>query len=128
MLKPVFKILVVTTMLLAFVGQALAYSTMSCDMADESHHQMMSHSSMNAAMMNNVDNHHRMMENSNITVMEDCCDIECKCPANACISITLVSSDHRYTKISTTIDKISSLDLMTPQSQTKSLYRPPIVA
>ena len=48
MFKPLSKVLVVVAMLNAFVGQALAYTSMSCEMSADSHqsHMTMEHSSM----------------------------------------------------------------------------------
>ena len=48
MFKPLSKVLVVVAMLTAFVGQALAYTSMFCEMSADSHqsHMTMEHSSM----------------------------------------------------------------------------------
>ena len=46
MFKPLSKVLVVVAMLTAFVGQALAYTSMFCEMSADSHqsHMTMEHS------------------------------------------------------------------------------------
>ncbi|WP_231619716.1 MULTISPECIES: hypothetical protein [Pseudoalteromonas] len=48
MFKPLSKVLVLAAMLIAFVGQALAYTAMSCEMSENSHqsHMTVDHSSM----------------------------------------------------------------------------------
>ena len=50
----VSKVLVVIVMLVAFLGQALAYSSMSCEMSGDSHesHMNMDHDSMDHSSMN----------------------------------------------------------------------------
>ena len=76
MSKAFSKVLVITLMLVAFVGQAFAYSAMSCEMSLGSHesHMNMEHSKMS---------HHEGMEHGDMNKSsngqsEDCCGV-CVC-------------------------------------------------
>ncbi|MGJ8680428.1 hypothetical protein [Paraglaciecola sp.] len=125
MFKPLSKVLVLAAMLIAFVGQALAYSTMSCEMPSDSHqsHMTMDHSSMK---------HHEGMDHSDMKTSasssEDCCDQDCICPANACTSVTFLNANSGSTDILGFTDTIVNQGAEHPKSISTSLYRPPIFA
>jgi len=121
------KILVILLMLVAFIGQAMASITVPC-----AHESMNTNMSMMAHEdMSNM-NHTDMMSDGteqadNQTTTMDCCQEQCKCPMNGCISISLfvnVNLGFNYGVIAQ--QKISQLpSLHQPQVNT-SLYRPPI--
>lgn len=104
-------------MLVAFIGQAVAskalpYSKVVC-----------AHESMSAEMP--MMSHHSMASDSNEAVMMDCCEEQCKCPMNGCVSLSLLVNNYFYSEI------IAELKIFQPspihQSQANSsLYRPPI--
>ena len=119
MSKAFSKVLVMTLMLVAFVGQAFAYSAMSCEMSSGSHE---SHMNMNMNM-----NHGDMNKSSN-GQSEDCCDVECICPANACSSTTVLNSSIDSTDIQIFSESVAALQSKQPHSISTSLYRPPIFA
>ncbi len=119
MSKAFSKVLVMTLMLVAFVGQAFAYSAMSCEMSSGSHE---SHMNMNMNM-----NHGDMNKSSN-GQSEDCCDVECICPANACSSTTVLNSSVDSTDIQILSESVAALQSNQPLSISTSLYRPPIFA
>ena len=119
MSKAFSKVLVITLMLVAFVGQAFAYSAMSCEMSSGSHE---SHMNMNMNM-----NHGDMNKSSN-GQSEDCCDVECICPANACSSTTVLNSSVDSTDIQILSESVAALQSKQPHSISTSLYRPPIFA
>ncbi|WP_143313968.1 hypothetical protein [Colwellia sp. UCD-KL20] len=123
-MKSFANILVVTTMLLTFIGQALAYTAMPCNMMDCDHHKsmMMEHSSMDD--MSNM-NHSIMGEQSSDT--SDCCDIDCDCPTQACSSVSVFHSEYSLFKIEESSEAINFFNSVTPISYSKSLYRPPII-
>ena len=135
MIKSLSKVLVVAAMLIAFVGQALAYSSMSCEMSNESHqsHAVMDHSDMNHAnmdhtSMNHADMGHASMNHDSLDTQEDCCDTECICPTSACMSLSIVGSEPN----TAFLVRLSEGVTLQPSNQTKSistsLYRPPIFA
>lgn len=117
MFKPLSKVLVVVAMLIAFVGQALAYTAMPCEMSSGSHE---SHMNMNMD--------HGDMNKSSNGQSEDCCDVECICPANACSSTTVLNSSIDSTDIQIFSESVAALQSKQPHSISTSLYRPPIFA
>ena len=119
MSKAFSKVLVITLMLVAFVGQAFAYSAMSCEMSSGSHE---SHMNMNM----NMD--HGDMNKSSNGQSEDCCDVECICPANACSSTTVLNSSVDSTDIQILSESVAAMQSKQPHSISTSLYRPPIFA
>lgn len=119
MSKAFSRVLVITLMLVAFVGQAFAYSAMSCEMSSGSHE---SHMNMNM----NMD--HGDMNKSSNGQSEDCCDVECICPANACSSTTVLNSSIYSTDIQIFSESVAALQSKQPHSISTSLYRPPIFA
>ncbi len=119
MSKAFSRVLVITLMLVAFVGQAFAYSAMSCEMSSGSHE---SHMNMNM----NMD--HGDMNKSSNGQSEDCCDVECICPANACSSTTVLNSSIDSTDIQIFSESVAALQSKQPHSISTSLYRPPIFA
>tara|TARA_B100000767_G_C19741877_1_gene526589 strand:- start:1485 stop:1856 length:372 start_codon:yes stop_codon:yes gene_type:complete len=123
MSKAFSKVLVMTLMLVAFVGQAFAYSDMPCEMSSGSHE---SHMNMNMNMNMNMD--HGDMNKSSNGQSEDCCDVECICPANACSSTTVLNSSIDSTDIQIFSESVAALQSKQPHSISTSLYRPPIFA
>jgi hypothetical protein len=115
-------------MLLAFTGQAIANTAMSYAMASCEHENMtmemssMSHSEKNSKVMN-----HKNMEKSDSNQNEymDCCQEQCQCPMNGCVSLSLLLNTYVVSEVIPE-QKISQA-LHQHQSQTNSsLYRPPI--
>ena len=125
MFKPLSKVLVVAAMLIAFVGQAFAYTAMSCGMSEDSHqsHMTMDHSSMKS---------HEGMDHGDVKVStpssEDCCDVDCNCLANACTSVTFLNSINGSSKVPSFTEAVASQRSEQPKSISTSLYRPPIFA
>lgn len=125
MFKAFSKIIVVVFMLIAFVGQALAYTAMSCDMSSGSHesHMTMDHSSMKSHEgMNHGDIHEKSSS------AEDCCERNCVCPANACTSVIFLNSDNNEFDGFGLGEAVLSHNSEQPKSIYTSLYRPPIFA
>ncbi|MGS2719808.1 hypothetical protein [Paraglaciecola aestuariivivens] len=126
MFKPFSHILLVVVMLVAFVGQALAYSAMSCEMSvhanSESHAaKQMDHSTMDHAGMD----HSNMMQNSSA---EECCELDCVCPAQACSSVVVFTSNSGITSILPTSSLTISYLTFPLTAISSSLFRPPIFA
>ncbi|MBV2128895.1 hypothetical protein [Arsukibacterium indicum] len=115
MSKAFSKVLVITLMLFAFVGQAFAYSAMPYEMSSGCHESHM-----------NMD--HGDMNKSSNGQSEDCCDVECICPANACSSTTVLNSSVDSTDIQILRESVAALQSKQPHSISTSLYRPPIFA
>ncbi|KMT66762.1 hypothetical protein [Catenovulum maritimum] len=126
MSKAFSKVLVITLIMVAFVGQTFAYSAMSCEMPPGSHesHMNMEHSNMGH---HEGMNHGEMTKSSNAQT-EDCCTLECVCPANACTSKTMLISSVDLTYIQVLSESVATLKSKQPHSISTSLYRPPIFA
>lgn len=130
MLKPLSKVLVVAAMLIAFIGQALAYSSMSCEMSDGSHesHMNMSHDSMDHSSMDHASMNHSSVDQSGQQNHEECCGSDCVCPASACMSISIVASEPKTAYLARLSEGVSFQPLNQTKSIPTSLYRPPIFA
>ncbi|WP_448569111.1 hypothetical protein [Thalassotalea ganghwensis] len=148
MLKPLSKVIVITFMLIAFVGQTLAYAAMSCEMATGTHqshqmmgnnmidndtmaHDMMEHATMGHSMTDDLSADHQRMNHqlmSDLSQSDDCCEVDCHCPANACTSTTLLYAPIDLSNIQSLSDVVITLTTQQPKSVSTSLYRPPIIA
>lgn len=113
-------------MLIAFVGQAFAYTAMSCEMSTGSHesHMNMDHSTMN----DHEGMNHSDMSKTDNGQSEDCCDADCVCPENACTSTTVLNSNVNSTDIQSLSEAVVIQQSNQPKSISTSLYRPPIFA
>lgn len=131
MFKPISNVLVVLIMLVAFVGQALAYSSMACEMAGDPHqaHMMMQEESASSHQsMDHENMSHAQMDHSNMSSSDDCCGIDCMCPASACTSFTFVTEHAPFSNTTMTNEAIVLPAIEQPSSLPSSLYRPPIFA
>lgn len=114
-------------MLLTFVGQALATVTMSCthEMTMDMELSMMDHDNMS-----DTANHASMMvesddKGSGKNSLMDCCQDQCKCQMNGCVSLSILS-DTRFKSDVIAEQKIPQLPLLHQPQINASLYRPPI--
>jgi hypothetical protein len=116
------KIVIIALMFVTFFGQALASVTMSC-----THEMAMELSMMTHDNMPDTASHARMMIESNDqgSGLMDCCQEQCKCPMNGCVSPSLLS-DTRFKSGVIAEHKISQLPLLHQSQINASLYRPPI--
>lgn len=121
------NIVIIALMLVTFFGQALASVTMSCthEMIMDMELSMMTHDNMSDAA-----SHARMMiesddQSSGDNSSMDCCQEQCKCPMNGCVSPSLLS-DTRFKSGVISEQKISQLPLIHQLQINSSLYRPPI--
>ncbi|MEO2266449.1 hypothetical protein [Pseudoalteromonas pernae] len=124
--------LIITVMLVALVGQVFAASSMasamSCEMAGEQH---MSHMSMSSMMDHSSMGHDNMMHSytqNGDDMADDCCEVTCFCPTNACTSVTLVNMNTSAAGIAKVSEEVNSLRIAQPNSISTSLFRPPIFA
>lgn len=117
------RILVTTVLILAFLGQGFAAVSMSCEMSlsEQSSHDMVMQENMQHVVMSS----HSMAD---MNQADDCCDIDCKCPEQACHSITLLNSQSVVFYTESSSEKIPSADVNQRQFTSQSLYRPPITA
>lgn len=135
MFKPFSKVVVVALMLIAFVGQAFAYTSMSCEMSADTHqsHMTMDHSSMDHSSMDNSSmSYDEGMDHTSMKTSasnsEDCCGVDCVCPVNACASVIVLNADNGSSEILSLSEAVLSHLSQQPNYISTSLYRPPIFA
>ena len=123
MFKEVSRVLVIALMLVAFVGQALAYNTsLPCEASVDSF------SSNFSELIKHNDS-----KPIDTDSLEDCCGIECCsfdciCIANACSSFVYFKTKIDSTKTSTLSESVYIQEFEQPKSIATLLYRPPILS
>ncbi|WP_462158870.1 hypothetical protein [Pseudoalteromonas sp. GB56] len=120
--------LIITVMLVSLVGQAFAASAMSCEMASNAHP---SHMNMNTMMDHSAMGHDGMMHDDmtrSDDSADDCCEVTCFCPTNACTSVTLVNTDTAATGVVKFSEAVIGNRAAQPNAISTSLFRPPIFA
>lgn len=149
------KLLTIIALVLALVGQSMAYATMSCAMSmsgnmnHDSHmqadakmhhsnmdHNDMAHSGIDHSMMNHTDMGHALMKHDQMdhTQMdhnsgdESHCAGECQCPESGCHSFSCLSDSAVLSTSSFPANNIFALDQHNLDISLSSLYRPPIFA
>ncbi len=117
-----YKLFVVVWLLLTFVGQAIAATTVPChDMntMDMSQSMMMNHVMADDSMA------HDMERNNENTAMLDCCQQECNCPVGLSVSAPLATL-FVFNSLAISSQKIEQYSNLLLSQPLTSLYRPPI--
>jgi len=128
-LQRFYSSLLIATLLLTFVGQAVASVAMVCEMPHKSSKALV-HSKMDMPKSD-----FKMHENMshNMAAM-DCCDNEntskneCKCPMSGCAANSMLNVESLF---SITLLESEKVNLSVPSTQItipRSLYRPPMFA
>lgn len=123
MFKAVTKVLVLTMMFVAFIGQAMAFNTsMYCGSAEDTvNSQLVTSEQLNASGSTSIDS-----DNAEDCCDIECCDLNCSCVGNTCSSVTYFNS-HADTKKHFAYNDTAYLQQFEqPNSISSSLYRPPI--
>ncbi len=120
MLKPLSHTVVVIAMLIAFMGQAVAYTPMSCEASHQAKAQM-AHSTMQHA-----DSAGASMNHSTPDTHGNCCDADCGCPTGACSTVTLAGSEPYVALDLPQSEGVASQPSSQTTSFSTSLFRPPI--
>ncbi|PCI57477.1 MAG: hypothetical protein COB45_03470 [Gammaproteobacteria bacterium] len=118
-------IAIIALMLVTFIGQAFASSTMLC-----THEMTMEMSMMDHDNMSDTESHIVMMlksseQNNNQSALMECCQEQCQCPMSGCISLSVLL-DSRFNSGAIAEQKIIHLSLIHQSQVNTSLYRPPI--
>jgi len=124
MFKPLSKVFVTLVILIAFVGQASAYSFMTSFEISATH-------SAQTQSSNSIDSASNLSSSSNSEAEDDCCEVdccesECICPANACAAFIFVSNLGYSQPMMRFTESIVNSHLNMPNNIVESLYRPPI--
>ncbi|MFQ3196015.1 MAG: hypothetical protein ACI9N3_002857 [Colwellia sp.] len=121
MFKVASKVLVIAVMLVAFIGQTLAFNTsMSCETLVDS-----SSLGFSELLMHN-DSNSIDSDNSKDCCGIECCDVGCTCIANACSLFVYFNTEVESTKIVTLSEHFYKQQSAQPKSISTLLYRPPI--
>jgi hypothetical protein len=125
MIKAISRVLFTAFMLIAFVGQAIAYnSAMSCETLE------------NAALVGDHTNTSAQEQLKSLVASDsknsedccgiDCCDLDCNCIANACSSFMYVETESYVAKNFSLNEAVWWPLSNQPITMTSLLYRPPI--
>lgn len=124
-MQRIYCILLTLTLLLTFVGQAVASVSMVCDMP---HMNMATHASMQHTQMAMSDDAH-----TSIMAM-DCCSDEnavaqdCSCPMSACNSHSALNVNSLFIVSKLSSEKVHLAVMQRQPNFARSLYRPPMPA
>ena len=121
MCKAVSRMLVTVVMLVAFVGQAIAFNTyISCETSVDSLSPNVSE------LVKHLDSNSIDTNNQEDCCGIECCDVDCNCIANACSSFVYFNTDVDSTKTATLSEVVYMKQSEQPKSIATLLYRPPI--
>ena len=121
MFKVVSNVLVIAIILVAFIGQTLAFnSAMSCETSVESSalgfSELVKHKNSNSTDS----------DNSEDCCGIECCDLGCTCITNACSLWLYFNTEVESTRITALSEAIYKQQPVQPESIATLLYRPPI--
>ena len=129
MYKPLSKLLIIITILVAFVGQAMAYHFMA---VNDTHSNLQSTAQLQVFDNDTYDgqssenNDGQSSENNDDCCEIECCESECICPANACISPVYLDTNLSLSELVILSESMLSLQSKDTHFIASSLYRPPI--
>lgn len=129
--KIIAKVFVTLTVVVALIGQAMAYATMTCDMsfqitdpssqhAPEQESAIIDHSAMDHSSMQHD---HESMESDN-----EHCGSACECPTFTCNGFSYIATKSLVTSYADAESKIERRNEVNTRISNTSLYRPPIFA
>lgn len=124
-MQRIYCILLTLTLLLTFVGQAVASVSMVCDMP---HTNMATNASMQHSEM-------AMSDEADTTTMSmDCCSEQstltqdCSCPMSACSSHSALHVNSLFIASKLSSEKVQHAVVQHQANFARSLYRPPMPA
>jgi hypothetical protein len=121
MFKAVSKVSVIAVMLVAFVGQAIAFDTsMSCENSGDPLSPSFSE------LVKRFDSKPIDTDNQDDCCGIECCDVDCTCIANACSSLVYLNTEVDSTKTAALSEVVYMQQFEQPKSISTLLYRPPI--
>lgn len=127
MYKSLSKLLIMMTILVAFVGQAMASHFLTFD--DANVNQQVNIQQQSAVEFDKNNDAKATADTSND--VDDCCDTdccegECFCPANACVSMVYLNNSLDQSSLILINEFALATTQKNPQNIVSSLYRPPI--
>ncbi|WP_213610366.1 hypothetical protein [Pseudoalteromonas sp.] len=122
-MQRIYCILLTLTLLLTFVGQAVASVSMVCDMP---HMNMATHASMQHTQMAMSDDAHTSMMGMDCCSDENAVAQDCSCPMSACNSHSFLSVNSLFSASKLPDEKVHLIVTQPPPNFVRSLYRPPM--
>ena len=121
MFKTVSNALVIGVMLVAFVGQAIAFNAaVSCDNSIDvlalNFNELVKHYDPKPIDANNLED----------CCGIECCDVDCTCIVNACSLLTYINTEADSTKTLALSEAVYTQQFEQPKFISTLLYRPPI--
>ncbi len=110
----------------ALIAQVSASAYAACEMPGDTHNS--SHLDVSASSSHSDMHHHAAMDdgtNNPGEMAEDCCNIDCNCPANACNSTYAANSELPQALLLFHSNAFSMTSEAQLSSNISSLYRPP---
>ena len=121
MFKAVSRVLVIAVMLVAFVGQTLAFNaSMSCETSVDSLSPNFSE------LVKHYDSKPIDTDSPEDCCGIECCAVDCSCIANACSSFVYFNTEVDSTKTVALSEVVYLQQFEQPKSISTLLYRPPI--
>ncbi len=120
--------ILMTIILLIFIGQASASSVISCSMMSQQ--MTLSDMHMMSDMQHSIDHSMAEMDGANtqtMTMMQDCCSGDSNCSMSGCVIIAVIS-EMAMQGSQFVQQNIKSDYSMAPRQSLSSLYRPPILS
>ncbi|MBQ4846037.1 hypothetical protein [Pseudoalteromonas sp. MMG005] len=121
MLQPFSKILVIFMMMIAFFGQAAAYSISVTMNVSTDAHSVIDTASISADSLATSNS------SSDDCCDVECCEAECICPANTCTTTLYLPNEEAGAECAASSHSIFPHNTQRPTPIVKSLFRPPIV-
>lgn len=136
MFKGLLKVCLLSTMLIAFLGQSIAYSNnITCDGSSETHidevstpntDNFLGHNQVAPNLVKPNKAQHTDSERAIDCCDVECCDIDCVCFGNACSHYSYLQIDLATTNIIIINEALYWQTTEQQQSISALLYRPPI--
>lgn len=149
MKNPIANIVVLFVVVVALLGQAMAYATMSCNMSEttmasqnprqldmvhidkvhsDTGHSGMNHDKMNHTNMDHANMDHGIQEHAQMNSSDEHCASECECPAGTCHGFSWLAVEPFAMGNDLLHANIHCLNHSHHNLIQTSLYRPPIFA
>ncbi|MGE6462914.1 hypothetical protein ACQKC7_14160 [Pseudoalteromonas tetraodonis] len=124
-MQRIYCILLTLTLLLTFVGQAVASVSMVCDMP---HMNMATHASMQHTQMAMSDDAHTSMMGMDCCSDENAVAQDCSCSMSACNSHSALHVNSLFIASKLPSEKVHLAVMQRQPNFARSLYRPPMPA
>jgi hypothetical protein len=123
MFKALSQLLFMIILLVAFVGQTMAYSLMA---SHDSISELQTSTQLQSSSTEHDEHSPAESSSENDCCDVECCESECICPANACASMVYLDSNLPISDLAVISEPLNLLSTQATLVIARSLYRPPI--